>query len=386
MLTTLRWMTILACAAGTVLSASQRQAPTAPNKGATVTRAKTGVMFEGRPIERAVLTNAHGIEVTAINYGGIIMSLKVPDKAGALTDIVLGFDSPAGYLQTPPPPYFGAIVGRYANRIAKGKFTLDGKPYTLATNDGPNHLHGGNRGFDKRMWNMQTDMGEGRASVAFSRVSPDGEEGYPGTLSVRVTYTLTDDNARIVEYHATTDKATPINLTNHSYFNLAGEGSGDILGEQLTINADRYTPIDATSIPTGEIAPVGGTPFDFRQATAIGARIDDDNQQLKNGKGYDHNWVLNRAGGGLQFAARLHDPKSGRTMEVSTTEPGLQFYSGNFLDGTIKGRSGHVYAHRGALCLETQHFPDSPNHANFPSTILRPGVAYNSRTVFTFSW
>ncbi|HEY3886197.1 MAG TPA: aldose epimerase family protein, partial [Vicinamibacterales bacterium] len=274
MLTTLRWMTILACAAGTVLNASQRQAPAAP-KGATVTRAKTGVMFEGRPIERAVLTNAHGIEMTAINYGGIIMSLKVPDKTGAVTDVVLGFDSPAGYLQTPPPPYFGAIVGRYANRIAKGKFTLDGKTYTLATNDGPNHLHGGNRGFDKQMWNMQTDMGEGRVSVAFSRVSPDGEEGYPGTLNVRVVYTLTDDNELIVEYHATTDKPTPVNLAQHSYFNLAGEGSGDILGEELTINADRYTPIDATSIPTGEIAPVGGTPFDFRQATAIGARIND---------------------------------------------------------------------------------------------------------------
>ena len=385
MLTTVRWMTILACAAGTVGTFAQRQTP-ATHKGATVSRANTGVTFEGKPIERVTLTNAHGIELTAMDYGGVIMSLKVPDHSGKVADVVLGFDTPAGYLKTPPPPFFGAIIGRYANRIAKGTFALDGQTYKLATNDGPNHLHGGNRGFDKQMWNMTTESDEHQVSVVFARTSPDGEEGYPGTVQVRVVYTLNDNNELVIEYHATTDKATPINLTNHSYFNLAGEGSGDILGHELLINAGRYTPIDATSIPTGEIAPVAGTPFDFRQATAIGARIDQDNPQLKNGKGYDHNWVLNRAGGGLQFAARVTDPKSGRTLSISTTEPGIQFYSGNFLDGTITGKNGHVYGHRSALCLETQHYPDSPNQANFPSTILRPGRAYDSKTVYTFSW
>ena len=353
--------------------------------GASVTKTTTSSKFQGTPVDEVTLKNSHGVELHAISYGGIITSLKVPDRAGKPGDIVLGFDQPESYWADPPPPFFGAIVGRYGNRIGKGKFTLDGKPYSLATNNGVNHLHGGNKGFDKVLWAIATkDAPEGSQAI-FSRTSKDGEEGYPGNLQVRVTYTLTEKNELIVDYHATTDKATPVNLTQHSYFNLAGEGTGDILGHQLTIDADRYTPVDDTLIPTGELAPVQGTPFDFRQPTAIGARIDQDNPQLKNGKGYDHNWVLTRKGTGLQHAARLTDPKSGRTMDVATTEPGLQFYSGNFLDGTIKGKAGHVYAHRSGLCLETQHFPDSPNKPNFPSTILQPGKAYESRTVFTFS-
>jgi aldose 1-epimerase len=331
------------------------------------------------------LTNGQ-IEMRAMTYGAIILSLKVPDRAGHVVDVVLGFDDPEGYLKPPPPPYFGALIGRYGNRIAKGKFTLDGKTYTLATNNGPNHLHGGNKGFDKVLWNAEPKETADAASIVFTRTSPDGEEGYPGALQARVTYTLTAKNELILEYHATADKATPVNLTQHSYFNLAGDGSGDILGHDLTINADRYTPVDSTLIPTGELSSVAGTPFDFRKPTPIGARIGQDNAQLKNGNGYDHNWVLNKSGTGLQVAARLTDPKSGRSMEISTTEPGLQFYSGNFLDGTITGKGGHVYKFRNGLCLETQHFPDSPNQANFPSTILRPGQSYDSKTVLTFHW
>ena len=368
--------------------------PAAASKAPAVTHAPTGVTVDGKAIEEYMLTNARGIEVRAITYGGIIRSLKVPDRSGKIADIVLGFDTAKGYLSDPPPPYFGAIIGRYGNRIAKGQFTLDGHTYTLAKNNGPNSLHGGNRGFDKVVWAAEGRQSADGASVVFTRTSPDGEEGYPGNLQVRVTYTLTDANDLIVDYHATTDKATPVNLTQHSYFNLAGEGSGDILSHELMINADRYTPVDDTLIPTGELASVQGTPFDFRKATAIGARIDANDPQIKKGPGYDHNWVLNGAGKGerrgataseLILAARLSDPKSGRTMEIRTTEPGLQFYSGNFLDGTIKGKSGHVYGKHTGLCLETQHFPDSPNHPDFPSTILRPGKTYESRTVFHFS-
>ncbi len=342
-------------------------------------RESFGTAPDGKPVERYTLTNANGIELKAISYGGIITSLRVPDRTGKMDDIVLGFDSLDGYLKD--PPFFGAIIGRYGNRIGKGQFTLDGKTYKLATNNGPNHLHGGNKGFDKVVWTVEP---VGRNGLAFSRVSPDGEEGYPGNLQVRVTYTLTDKNQLIVDYRASTDKATPVNLTQHSYFNLAGQASGDILGHELTLHADRYTPVDDTLIPTGELAPVDGTPFDFRKPTVIGARINNDDPQLKAGKGYDHNWVLNRSGNGLQPAARVVEPKTGRTLEISTTEPGIQFYSGNFLDGTISGKSGAVYKHRTGFCLETQHFPDSPNKPKFPTTTLRPGAEYRTQTVFTF--
>ena len=334
---------------------------------------------DGKPVERYTLTNANGIELKAISYGGIITSLRVPDRAGKMDDIVLGFDRLDGYLKD--PPFFGAIIGRYGNRIAKGQFALDGKTYKLATNNGPNHLHGGVKGFDKVVWTVEP---AGQNVLAFSRVSADGEEGYPGNLRLRVTYTLTDKNELIVDYRASTDKATPVNLTQHSYFNLAGQASGDILGHQLTLHADRYTPVDDTLIPTGELAAVAGTPFDFRQPTAIGARIDNDHPQLKAGKGYDHNWVLNRTGNGLQPAARVVEPGTGRTLDISTTEPGIQFYSGNFLDGTITGKAGAVYKHRTGFCLETQHFPDSPNKPKFPTTTLRPGAEYKTQTVFTF--
>jgi aldose 1-epimerase len=351
-------------------------------KKAGVTRAPFGKMADGAQVEVFTLTNARGVEVKAITYGGIIQSLRVPDKAGRLADVVLGFDSLDGYLKE--HPFFGAIIGRYGNRIGKAQFTLNGQTYKLAANNGPNHLHGGVKGFDKIVWTGQVAEDKRGAAVAFSRTSPDGEEGYPGNLKVRVVYVLTDDNALIVDYEATTDKATPVNLTQHSYFNLAGQGTGDILGHELMINADRYTPVDGTLIPTGELAPVAGTPFDFRKAVAIGARINDNHPQIANGKGYDHNWVLNRKGAGLQLAARVKEPKSGRTLEIQTTEPGIQFYAGNFLDGTIKGKGGHVYGHRTGFCLETQHYPDSPNQPKFPSTILQPGQTYKTSTVFKF--
>jgi aldose 1-epimerase len=351
-------------------------------KKAGVTRAPFGKMADGAQVEVFTLTNARGVEVKAITYGGIIQSLRVPDRSGRLGDIVLGFDSLDGYLKD--HPFFGAIVGRYGNRIGKAQFTLNGQTYKLAANNGPNHLHGGVKGFDKVLWTGQVVEDKRGAAVAFSRTSPDAEEGYPGNLKVRVTYVLTDDNSLLVDYEATTDKATPVNLTQHSYFNLAGEGTGDILGHELTINADRYTPVDGTLIPTGELAPVAGTPFDFRKAVAIGARINDKNPQLANGKGYDHNWVLNRKGAGMQLAARVKEPKTGRTLEIQTTEPGIQFYAGNFLDGSIKGKGGHVYAHRTGFCLETQHYPDSPNQPKFPSTILQPGQTYRTSTVFKF--
>jgi aldose 1-epimerase len=357
----------------------QSDGAAAPTRG--VTRAAFGKTTNGTPVEIYTLTNANGIELRAMTYGGIITSLKVPDRSGHVGDIVLGFDTLDSYLKD--PPYFGALIGRYGNRIAKGQFTLGATTYKLATNNGPNHLHGGVKGFDKVLWNaMQAEGAEG-VSVTFTRTSPDGEEGYPGNLQVSVRYMLTDKNELAIDYRATTDKVTPVNLTQHSYFNLAAD-SGDILGHELMLNASRYTPVDETLIPTGELAPVQSTPFDFQKATPVGARIDADNVQLKNGKGYDHNWVLNRTGAGLQRAAVVVEPKSGRTLEIVTTEPGIQFYSGNFLDGTITGKGGQVYKHRAGFCLETQHYPDSPNHPSFPSTILQPGQTYASKTVFAF--
>jgi aldose 1-epimerase len=348
-----------------------------------VTKAAFGTTRDGKSVDLYTLTNAHGIEVRAMTHGGIIISLRVPDKGGQFDDVVLGYDSLDGYLTA--SPYFGAIIGRYGNRIAKGKFTLDGKEYALATNDGPNHLHGGVKGFDKVVWQAESFEGKDGVGVVFTYTSPDGEEGYPGNLVAKVTYTLTDQNELIFDYQATTDKATPLNLTQHTYFNLAGDGKRDILGHELTLSSDHFTPIDKTLIPTGEIRSVQGTPFDFTKPTAVGARINEPDEQLMFGRGYDHNFVLIRKGEGLSLAARVYDPTTGRVMEAYTTEPGVQFYSGNFLDGTITGKQGHVYKQRYGFCLETQHFPDSPNKPSFPSTILRPGQTYHSRTVYKFS-
>jgi aldose 1-epimerase len=351
-------------------------------QGATVTVAPFGRTPDGQAVEVYTLTNARGMQVRAITYGAIIQAIRVPDRSGHLGDVTLGYDSLQGYLTD--SPYFGAVVGRYANRIARGRFTLEGRTYRLAANNGPNHLHGGVKGYDKVVWRARSFHRGDTVGVRFEHTSPDGDQGYPGTVRVSVGYSLTPANELIVEYHGTTDRPTPLNLSQHSYFNLAGEGSGDILRHVLTIDADRYTPVDSTLIPTGELASVAGTPFDFRRPTAIGACIARPDPQLERGKGYDHNFVLRRSGGGLVHAVHVLDPASGRTLDISTTEPGLQFYSGNFLDGTIRGKAGHVYGHRSGLVLETQHFPDSPNHPAFPSTILRPGKEYFSRTLFRF--
>jgi aldose 1-epimerase len=367
---------------GLLLVTHQQRPRATSDQPATVTIAPFGQTPDRKRVELYTLTNSRGMQVRAISYGAIIQAIRVPDRSGRVADVALGFDSLQGYLTD--SPYFGAIVGRYANRIARGRFTLGGRTYRLATNNGPNHLHGGLKGYDKVVWRGESFQRGDTVGVEFEHTSPDGDEGYPGTVQVAVTYTLTPGNELIVEYAASADRPTPLNLSQHSYFNLAGEGSEDILKHELTIDADRYTPVDSTLIPTGALASVANTPFDFRRPTAIGARIEKNDPQLMYGKGYDHNFVLNRTGPGLQHAVRVLDPKTGRTLEISTTEPGLQFYSGNFLDGTITGKAGHVYAHRSALVLETQHFPDSPNHPAFPSTILRPGKDYRSRTVFAF--
>jgi aldose 1-epimerase len=366
----------------------QTPPPAAPKpppqaRHAAVTHAPFGKLPDGTEVELYTLTNAGGIEIRATNYGGIITSIRVPDRSGQFADVALGFNSLEGYFDN--SPHFGSLIGRFANRIGKAQFRLDGQTFKLAANDGPNTLHGGIKGFDKFVWQAEPFEKEGEAGIVLTRTSPDGEEGFPGNLSVRVTYTLTDHNELAVDYQATTDKPTVINLTQHSYFNLAGEGSGDVLSHELTINADRYTPVDATLIPTGELASVAGTPLDFRGKTAIGARIDSDHPQIKLGHGYDHNYVLNKQDGELSFAARVEDPKSGRVLEVRTTEPGIQLYSANFLDGTMRGKSGRPYERRGAFCLETQHFPDSPNKAGFPTTVLRPGQEFHSKTVYSFS-
>jgi aldose 1-epimerase len=356
--------------------------PAATSTDAAVKREPFGTLPDGSAVELFTLTNSHGIEVRAMTYGGIILSLRVPDRNGQLDDVVLGYNTAADYV-TNKTTYFGAIVGRYANRIGKGRFTLDGKTVQLTTNDGPNHLHGGAKGFDKVMWKGEPVAGRD-AAVMFSYISRDGEEGYPGSLTAHVTYTLTDNNELIFEYHASTDAPTVVNLSQHSYFNLAGQGARDILDHELQIQADRYTPVDETLIPLGELAPLEATPFDFRASTRIGSRIGEDNEQLRRGKGYDHNWVLTRSGDGLQTIAKVTERSTGRTMSIATTEPGLQFYSGNFLDGTLTGKQGRVYRHRFGFCLETQHFPDSPNKPQFPSTALKAGQEYRSRTVLTF--
>jgi len=339
-----------------------------------------GKTADGTAVDLFVLTNAKGMRAKVMTYGATLTELLVPDRDGKLDDVVLGFDDLDGYLAG--HPFFGSTVGRFANRIAKGKFTLDGKEYTLAINNGPNTLHGGKKGFDKAIWNPEPVLSGDDPAIRFTYRSPDGEEGYPGNLSVAVTYTLTNDNALKIHYAASTDKATPVNLTNHTYFNLAGAKAGNILGHEMTISADTYTPADDTLIPTGEIKPVKGTPLDFTTPTLIGAHI---NQIKAEPVGYDHNFVLNGGGKSLALAARVHDPKTGRVLEMSTTEPGVQFYTGNFLDGKLKGRGGVAYKQHGAFCLEAQHFPDSVNHSTFPSTILRPGQTYTQTTVYKFS-
>ena len=348
----------------------------------TITESPFG-QVNGMNVTLFTLENENGAKAAITNYGAIIVSLFMPDRDGNLDDIVLGYSTVDGYVEV--NPYFGAIVGRYGNRICKGRFILDGKEYTLVTNNIGNHLHGGLKGFDKVVWDAKTVKAEHAVGVRLTYLSQDGEEGYPGNLNCTVTYWLTNANEIKIDYEATTDQATPVNLTQHSYFNLAGQGKGDILNHTLKILADHFTPVDETLIPTGEIRPVSRTPMDFTAATAVGARIDEDYDQLQYGGGYDHNWVLNNQDGSLALAAELYDPKSGRCLEVFTTEPGIQFYSGNFLDGTITGKQGRVYKHRYGLCLETQHYPDSPNKQEFPSTILRPGDIYRQTTVFKFS-
>ena len=339
-----------------------------------------GKTEDGQPVDLYILTNKNGMEAAITNYGGTVVSLKVADRNGKFEDVVLGYDNLDGYATG--KAYIGATVGRYANRIAHATFTLDGTTYTLAKNDGDNHLHGG---FNKRVWTAKDVSSSAGQALELTYLSKDGEEGFPGNLPVKVVYTLTDQNELKIDYSATTDKDTVLNLTNHAYFNLAGQGNGDILQQQIMIKADRFTPIDATSIPTGELRSVKGTPFDFTNSTAIGARIDQDDQQLKLGRGYDHNWVLNNGTpGSLFLAAQAYDPHSGRVLEVLTTEPGIQLYTGNFLDG-IHGKDGKVYNRRYAFCLETQHFPDSPNHPNFPSAELKPGQHFQSTTVYKFS-
>ena len=344
----------------------------------TVTKTDFGKTPGGQAVELYTLRNSKGMEAQFMTYGGIVTSLKVPGKNGKLDDVVLGYDNLNGYLKS--TPYFGALVGRYGNRIANAKFTLNGKEYTLAKNNGENSLHGGVKGFDKVVWKVVKATGN---SLELQYTSKDGEEGFPGTLNVTALYTVTDDNGLRLDYTATTDKDTPCNLTQHSYFNLAGKG--DVLNHVVTINADKFTPVDASLIPNGELRPVKGTPFDFTKPTAIGARINDSDEQLKLGKGYDHNWVLNKkAPGTLTLAATIVEPTSGHEMQVWTTEPGVQFYTGNFLDGSITGKGGWTYQARNGFCFEPQHFPDSPNKPGFPTTVLKPGETYKNTIIYKF--
>ncbi len=344
-----------------------------------------GTTADGIAVQEYTLTNASGIEAKIITYGGTITSLSVPDRSRTPGNIVLGFAHLADY-ESPNNKYLGALIGRYGNRIGGARFTLDGKTYTLPANNGANSLHGGAKGFDRVVWAAEAVPGDGEVSLKLTHLSPDGDQGYPGNLAATVVYTLTSSELRI-DYSATTDQPTVVNLTNHAYFNLAGSGSGTVYDHILWIDADRFTPTDTGSIPTGELAPVEGTPFDFRVPRTIGAGIRSSHPQIVYGHGYDHNWVLNRADGGNtpELAARVYDPVRGRIMEVLTSEPGLQFYSGNFLDATLVGANGSIYRQSDALCLETQHFPDSPNQPGFPSTRLDPGDTYRSTTIYRFS-
>jgi aldose 1-epimerase len=338
---------------------------------------------EGVPAEIFTLYGDGGVVVRISNFGGVIVSVVAPGRDGTKADVVLGFQTLEGYVAD--KSFQGALVGRYANRIAKGHFVLDGKDYALVTNNGPNHLHGGLHGFGRKVWGARVVPGPKGEALELTLLSTDMEEGYPGSLNAKVVYSLGPDNGLEIDYSATTSKPTVLNLTNHTYFNLAGEGSGDVLGQEIQIEADQFTPVDATLIPTGELRAVKGTPLDFTKSTPIGARIDDPYEQMAKGSGYDHNFVVRGPAGKLRLAARVTDPKSGRVLEVLTTQPGLQFYSANFLDGSIVGKSGHKYARRNAFCLETQHFPDSPNQPKFPSAVLRPGQTYHETTVFHFT-
>ncbi len=349
----------------------------------TITKADFGKTTEGQAVEIYTLRNANGMEANIMTYGGIVQKLTMPDKNGRFADVVLGFDDLTGYIDK--TPYFGALIGRYGNRIGGARFTLEGKTYTLATNNGPNSLHGGLKGFDKVVWTarpMHTAQGP---ALILTYASLDGEEGFPGNLMVTATYTLTDDNALKLECTAVTDRPTVVNLTHHSYFNLSGQGNGDILGHIVYINADQTTPVDAGLIPTGELKSVAGTPFDFRNPTAIGARINEPDVVLQYGPGYDHNWVINKPLGQLGLQARVEEPTTGRVMEVWSDEPGLQFYAGNFLDGSIIGKGGVTYQARTGFCMEPQHYPDSPNKANFPSVVLKPGQTFHNTITYKFS-
>jgi aldose 1-epimerase len=381
----------LACSSGN--PPAPAQATPAPIKSAsqvegqpkpTMTKEPFGKLADGTPVDLFTLANRKGFEAKITNYGGIVVALKAPDKNGQYADVVLGYDDLDGYIKK--NPFFGALAGRYANRIGKGQFTLNGQTYKLFVNNGPNSLHGGKVGFDKKVWTAKEQLKDDAVGLELTYVSADGEEGYPGKLTTTVTYWVNNDNELRIDYHATTDKDTVLNITNHSYFNLAGAGNGDVLQHVVMLNADRVTPVDETLIPTGELKAVAGTPLDFTKPMVIGARIDDaKDQQMVYGKGYDHNFVLNHAPGELGLAARVSEPASGRVLEVSTDQPGVQLYTGNFLDGTIKGKGGKVYGRRSGFCLETQHFPDSPNKPNFPTTVLKPGEQFKSTTVFKFS-
>ncbi|HVP90313.1 MAG TPA: aldose epimerase family protein [Terriglobales bacterium] len=382
-----RTLAVALCAAVSIASlACRKEAPApsgaAPTKGESsmsVTKEPFGKLPDGAPVDVYTLANKNGLEARVMTYGAILVSLRLPDRSGRFDDVVLGFDGLAGYLAG--HPYFGAVIGRYGNRIAKGKFTLGGATYTLAQNNNGNSLHGGLKGFDKVVWKAEPVPAFDAVGVRLTYLSKDGEEGFPGNLAVAVVYALTNADELRISYEATTDKATPVNLTNHAYWNLAGQGKGDILGHVLELEADRFTAVDSAAnlIPTGEVADVNGTPLDFTAPHAIGERIG------RVEGGYDHNFVLRSSGGKMALAARVWDPASGRVLEISTDQPGIQFYSGNFLDGTVKGKGGVAYGKHFGFCLETQHFPDSPNHPNFPSAILEPGKKYATTTVHKFS-
>ncbi len=366
------------CAAACVSAGNCCCAASSP---CNITRAPFGKTRDGKRVDIYTLRNVNGVEARICNYGGILVSFKAPDRNGHLGDVVLGYDNLDGYLTN--SPYFGALIGRYGNRIAKGKFTLDGVTHKLAANNSPNALHGGLKGFDKVVWRAKIIQSDAGPALELTYRSKDGEEGYPGNLKVKAVYTLMSDNGLRLEFTATTDKDTVLNLTQHSYFNLAGHG--DVLGHKVFIDADKFTPVDETLIPTGELRPVDETPFDFLEPTAIGARLQQDERQLKFGNGYDHNFVLNHPMGRLDVIAQVSEPTTGRVLEVLSTEPGLQFYTGNFLDGTITGKGGRVYNGRGAFCMEPQHFPNSPNQSDFPSTALRPGQFYHNTIIFRLS-